>query len=299
MEELEVLRKKYLFSLIVLVVIVLVLLVLFYAFFGFDSELISLFSFLLVFFIVLYLYLNRKKKEAFERQYKKVVVIDVMREVFTDVKFNYDKGLPISVIRGTDMMHTGNIYNSNDLFSGKYKNVNFSCSDITIGNETTDSDGNTSTTYYFIGQWYIFDFNKCFRGEFQVCENSFRHSNKKTGFLGIGKVNDIVEVEDVEFNKTFSVYASDPHSVFYVLTPKIIESIKQINEEVSGKLLFCFIGSKLHVGVYSGKDNFKVSAFHKVDLEKAKEKIKKELLPITNFIDKLDLDNDIFKTTGN
>lgn len=290
MEELEKLRKAYVnhmvIGLIISIVVVVILFVLY------NAIQFLFFAFIICFMIVLLTGGSKKKK--YSTAYKKEIVTTTMQELFTDIVFDYDKGLPSSVIKETDMMRLGNRYSSNDWYSGKYKDVSFTSSDVSIEEVTTDSEGHTHTTVYFRGQWYIFNFNKNFKGKFQVCEKDFHYS--KHGGL-FDKSIEKVEVEDIDFNKQFRIYSTDAHSVFYVLTPHIIESIKKINEAIPGRLLLIFKDNSLHVGIYNGSDNFEPSIFHKIDVEKSKEKVRKEIEPITKFVEELRLDNNIFSSS--
>ena len=287
MEELERLRKRYLRHMVIGTIIsVVVILVI-----ALSTQVIEVLFIGTIIAIIIVAITGASKKKAYDDKYKKDIVTTTMQEIFTDVGFDYDKGFPSSIISNTGMMRMGNTYSSNDWYSGKYKDVTFACSDVLIQEVTHDSEGHTSTTTYFSGQWYIFGFNKKFKGEFQVCEKDFHYS--KHGGL-FDKSVEKVEVEDVDFNKKFRIYSNDAHSVFYVLTPHIIENIKKINNDIAGSLLFCFKDNLLHVGVYNGKDNFKPKVFSSMNLEEEKSKVRKEIEPITKFVDELRLDNSIF-----
>ena len=234
-----------------------------------------------------------KEKKEFVNSYKQNIVVATLNQIFSDVHFDLERGIPEQVIRDTDMMMMGNIYSSNDYFYGKYKDILFECSDVLIQQETTDSDGDTHTTTYFNGQWYIFQFNKRFKGSFQVCEKSFHYAKRQGGLFSKNK-DEKIEMEDQEFNKLFKVFGSDAHSVFYVLTPNTMEKIKQINNEIPGSLLFCFKDDRLHVGVYNGKDLFEPKLRKPVNIANDTQSTRKEIDAILRFVDILNLDNDLF-----
>ena len=104
-----------------------------------------------------------------------------------------------------------------------------------------------------------------------------------------------VSMEDQIFNKNFRIYAQDEHDAFYILTPSLMEKIKNLESSISGKLLFCFIDNKLHVGIQNNKDSFEHSIFTKIDEEKVKNEISKDIKMITAFVDELNLDNNLFR----
>ena len=248
---------------------------------------------LLIIGIIITTSLSNKPVSEFKMAYKNTFVLKALKSVFDDLEYNPASGFDISVIRDTGMMYMGDRYSSNDYVKGKYKNINVEQADVHIEEEvtTTDSDGNTTTHYetIFMGQWMIFDFNKNFNANVQVCGKRF--TNAKRGILKYKKV----EMEDEEFNKMFRVYAIDAHEAFYILTPSLMDRIKKLATNTKGSLLLCFVDNKLHIGISNNKDAFEVSIFRKLDEEKIISDITTEIKLITNFVDELNLDNDLFR----
>ena len=144
-----------------------------------------------------------------------------------------------------------------------------------------------------MGRWMVFDFNKSFKANIQVCQKGFW--NSKLGNWNSRNTYKKVMLEDQEFNNNFRVYAQDEHEAFYVLTPTIISKIKDLSNNISGKLLFCFVDNKLHVGIANDSDSFEHGIFTKIDEEDIMNNISKDIKLITNFVDELNFDNDLFK----
>ena len=234
-----------------------------------------------------------KANKKYQDLYKKTVVIETFKKIFQDVNFNLDQGISYQKISETKMMDMGDSFSSNDYVCGKYKDIPFESSDVEITETRTDSDGDSYTVTLFRGQWYIFDFNKSFKADLQVCEKGF--SNSRRGGLFSKTPFKKVELEDMEFNKLFKVYAQNELDAFYVLTPNTMENIKKLLSKINGKLLLCFINERLHIGVESNKDFYEASLRKKVDIPSSIEKTKNEISVITDFIDILRLDNDLFK----
>ena len=195
------------------------------------------------------------------------------------------------------MMNMGDRYSSNDYISGKYKNINVMQADVHIEEErqTTDSDGGTDTTWVtlFKGRWMVFDFNKLFKANIQVRQKGF--GNSQLSNWGSKIKYKKVMMEDQEFNNSFKTYAQDEHDAFYILTPSLMEKLKKLTSNISGKLLFCFVDNKLHIGIQNNKDSFEHSIFNKINEEKVINEISQDIKLITNFVDELSLDNDLFR----
>jgi len=265
---------------------------------------ITIFIFLITFNFELLLYpliigaiitsiLSAKDVSVFKSAYKKSIILEIFNSLFTNVKYAPGMGISKSVLASTNMIDTGDNFYSDDYISAKYKDVSFEFSDVKIEEEYTDSDGDKHTVTIFEGQWYIFDFNKTFKADLQVCEKGFRNARRGSLF-GPKKFNK-VELEDIDFNKEFNVYAQNSLDAFYVLTPGTMVKIKELNDKVQGKMLFCFINNKLHVGLHSGKNLFEPALFKEINIEQNHKQAIEEVKMITHFVDVLGLDNDLFR----
>lgn len=258
---------------------------------------IILIFFIFVFGIIITTFAASEPTKKYVLAFKQTFVLRSLQSVFTDLVYEPEKGIPESVIRDTQMMDMGDRYSSNDFISGKYKDINVVQADVHIEEEhtSTDSDGHTSTSWVtiFRGKWMIFDFNKSFRNNIQVCQKRFGNS-KLSNWNSTVKYKKVM-MEDQEFNKEFVVHSQDEHEAFYILTPALIEKIKNLSSSISGRLLFCFIDNKLHIGLYDGKDSFEPNIHKKIEEEKIINEINKDIKLITNFVDELNLDNDLFR----
>lgn len=239
----------------------------------------------------------QKPKKEFIRAFKNTFVLKSLQSVFTDLVYEPEKGLDESVIRNTQMMNMGDRYSSNDFVSGKYKNINVVQADVHIEeeHESTDSNGHTTRTWVtiFRGKWMIFDFNKTFKANIQVSQKNFGNSRIKNWGQKIKYKK--VMMEDQAFNNGFKTFAQDEHDAFYILTPALMERIKKLSSSIQGKLLFCFIDNKLHIGLQNGKDSFEHSIFSEINEEKVTKEIAQDIKIITNFVDELNLDNTLFR----
>ena len=254
--------------------------------------------FIIIIGLILFVISTNKKRRKFVLAFKDYFVLKSLKSTFTDLTYEPERGIPRSEIADTQMMYMGDRYTSNDYISGKYKNIEFHQSDVHIEEEdtTTDADGNTSTTYItiFRGRWMVFDFNKEFKSNIQVCQKGF--GNNRIGSLFSKNKYKKVEMESQEFNKKFTVYAQSDHEAFYILTPSLMEKITNLVNNSKGKVLLCFIDNKLHIGLYDNKDSFEPgSVFKAIDENKVNENIAKDIKTITNFVDYLSLDNDLFR----
>lgn len=282
----QVVVKKEIKCAIVIIAIGIVMLLL-------GLEFSTVFVLCFVFGMMFTMIFTHKPRKEFVQTYKKTVILELFKSMFTDVTYDLDRGIPKSVIADTGMMNMGDRYHSNDYMTAKYKDVPFAFSDVKIEEEYRDSDGDTHYTTVFRGQWYIFDFNKKFKADIQVCEKNF--SNARRGSLFSSERFKKIQLEDIEFNKEFKVFAKNDLEAFYILTPNTMEKIKEVNRKVRGALLFCFVNNKLHIGVDNNCDLFEPKIHAKIDIEKNTKQAREEIQFITHFVDILNLNNDLFR----
>lgn len=236
------------------------------------------------------------KNKKLAAVYKEKVVKGVLSEVFDNLVFEPTMGISYETVHATGMMNTGDIFSSNDLITGSYHGVGLTQSDVHIEEESTDSDGHRSTYTIFRGRWMIFDFNKTFHCDLQIISRHFAAAKRKGGIFS-KKENKMpkVELENEEFNKAFTVYAHDTAEAFYILTPHMQESLLKLHKNMKAPIMLMFCDGKLHIAVNNGKDAFEPNLTRKLEPERERSFILADTKVITEFIDEMKLDNDIYK----
>lgn len=304
LNDLEGKRKKYRNRIFLSIIIFAIIVYCITSLATVYNDFIIFLIFSIIIGVVISIFLTSSPRKKYSKAYKEYFVLKGLKEIFTDLNYEPESGMPYSIIADTHMMYMGDIYQSNDFISGKYKDVTFSQADVDIQEEreTTDSDGNT-TTYYvtiFRGRWMIFDFNKEFKANVQVAQKGFGNNKvKQRGLFSKKDDNSYyqnVKMESESFNKRFNVYAQSEHEAFYILTPSLMEKIERLDDNNKGKLLLCFINNRLHIGLYDKKDSFEApNCLFKINEEKELNRTNGDIKVITQFIDELNLDNTLFK----
>lgn len=238
---------------------------------------------------------TRKEAAEYKKTYKAYFVEQNLAKTFTNLQYQHEAGLNKQVLAATQMINTGDRYSSNDLTMGKYKNVNFTQADVHIEEEYTDSDGDTHYTTIFRGRFMIFEFPKKFNFKLEVVSKFFGVGKVPGGNPQTGRKFEKFEVESIDFNKKFKIYAEDGFETFYLLDPSFILKIEKVSAEYDKKMIFCFVGNKLYVGINEGKDSFEPPRPSKpIDEQLEIEKVSHDIKVITDFVDELSLDRKIF-----
>jgi hypothetical protein len=245
---------------------------------------------------VVFLVFVRSKREADYKEYfKDTVVRSMLQSRIPGSEYEPKNGLPKEFIRSTGLMLMGSIYNSEDYIKGTYNGVAFERADVVIEDESTDSDGNTTTTTYLRGRWMVFESNKDFNADLQVVQKGFGYANKRKSIF-VKKVDRRHEfqTEDEEFNKQFQCLCQNESEAFYLLTPGVMQGLMKLAAEADGKIMVGFVDNRLHVVVKSGKDSLEPPLFRAFS-EKDFEDVMREFNAITSFVETVNLDRKIFK----
>ena len=292
-EDLEKLRKKA--KNIKVMGLVLSVIIAFTLFRGEYSLLFSLITIMIG--ITITNIISSKSTKQFNLAFKEVFVLKYLKSIFSDLIYEPEKGLDASIIKNTEMIYMGDRYSSNDYISGKYKGISVVQADVHIEEkrESNDSDGHSTTMWVtlFKGRWMVFDFNKKFKANIQVIEKEFEYA--RTFNRNFTLPYHSVSMEDQVFNENFRVYAQDEHEAFYILTPSFMEKIKTLSNRISGKIMLCFVDNKLHIAIQNNKYSLEHSVFQKINEGEIIQEISKDIKLITDFVDELDLDNDLFR----
>lgn len=304
MDKLEQLRKKILnyYKIVLLVVWIIVVIT--------QTSLMFVFiAAIIVTIKIKPMYLEYKKL------FKNTIVLEALKEKFTEVDYRPNSGMKYQVISGTHMIDMGDKYHSEDFVSAKYKDIKFEQADVHIEEEytykTKNSEGETvletGYTTIFDGRWMVFDFNKKFKSDVQIFQmrylgeekkshiNKRKEKNRKKNVERRHKNDEYkkVSMESESFNDKFDVYSKDEHEAFYIITPSLMNKIEDLADKNIGILNLCFINNRLHVAIDECTNSFEPNLF--INTQKLIDKTAKEIEIITQFVDELNLDRNLFK----
>lgn len=168
-----------------------------------------------------------------------------------------------------------------DAFLGKYRGVEISISECNL---------NANKRNVFSGAIIRIRMNKDFEG-ITVIRPKKEIEVKDVKDLKKLRYNK-VELEDIEFNKTYDVYSTDQVEARYLLTTAFMERFKNINMAFDTKVAYCsFYGKYVYIAPYCKKDLFSICSLIKnVDDEKQFVKLFNEFTSILALVDHFKLD---------
>lgn len=167
----------------------------------------------------------KKAMNALRAEYKDTFLPGILNESFDDAKFEYWAGLTEMEVMQTSLYKLGNRLESEDLLTGEYKGVSFKQADVHIW-EHIEEDKEKRDIEHFNGRMIMFDTNSDYSSSVRVISKP-RSSGKGDYRLGFDEEHR-VEMEGMEFNDAFKVYARKAHDAFYILTPDVMEQMMRI-----------------------------------------------------------------------
>ena len=139
----------------------------------------------------------------------------------------------------------------------------------------------------FKGLILKFRCNKTASGRTIVIEN-----HEENLFMKIFQNNNYekVELEDIEFNKKFSVYSTDQVEARYMLTSAMMERLLNLKQTFKSKYIRAsFVGDELVLAIQSDKDLFRLAGFWTETNSKVYQTMFLELISILKITDALNL----------
>lgn len=216
-------------------------------------------------------------KKTFVYNFKRKVIKSIVMFIDENLDFSPTKCISQHTYMQSSLFQRHpDRYRGEDLVSGRIGNTNLEFSEIhsEYKTETRDSKGRRRTQWHtiFKGLFFVADFNRNFHGTTVVLPDL---AEKMFGFLGktLQKWNlsrdELIKLEDPEFEKLFVVYGSDQIEARYILTTSMMERLTQFHYKAKTKtknnIFVAFTGSKIFVAIACNKNLFEPKVFSSND----------------------------------
>lgn len=215
----------------------------------------------------------------FYKEYKMNIAEPILNRLFEEFQYRPSQGFSIDELTAFKVI-TGNlsIVESEDYIEGVYKGVHYRQADV-----KKEKSASASELLYMTaglqGRVSVYDFNKPIQGDIII-------RTKKTNAY-IGNMEKVV-MENLQFNEKFDVYATDAHTVFYLLTPQFMEYLLRL--KLWGDTVFRFSDNKIFVLRNHVSGIFEPDMGRTLDIAYEIGKSYNELKEVLDFIDILKLE---------
>lgn len=230
------------------------------------------------------------KARQLRLDFKNKVMPKIIDEKFPGLQYAPEKGLTSSQIMETSLVAGVDRFSSEDLVYGTIEGVEFTSGDVRLERKKeilSEAGKFVDYTPFFIGRIFRFQFNKDLTGLTIV-------QRKESPAPTQNRSLKPVSMESIDFNEQFTVYSTDEHAAYYLVTPDIIESILTLKSQIDGSLSFSYCNQTLNIGLNNFRNTFEIPLNGPVSQESI-DVIIRDFQAIQDFIRAMKLNHKLFK----
>lgn len=217
------------------------------------------------FCIALALFLAKGPYQKFRREFKEKIMNKIAYRFFPEMRYFHDRSVSKEFYDESKLFREElTNYSGGDFFQGKIGQVDFQFSEL-LCQYTTGSGKNKQTHTAFRGFFFVGDFHRDFYFRTTIQPDT---AESLLGIVGRGiqritSTGDqqLVDLENPEFEKLFVVRSSDQVEARYILTPAFMEKLVYFRQKVGNPVHLCFVNGKMFLAVSTNHDYFEPKLF--------------------------------------
>ncbi|MDP3586650.1 MAG: DUF3137 domain-containing protein [Sulfuricurvum sp.] len=230
-------------------------------------------------FIVLASITYRFMTQGYAKDFKSKIITPLIGAIDSNLLYNPDFMISQHLFERSQLFnHKVDRYNGNDYVKGSIDGVPLEFSDVHAEYQTKDSKGRTQWQTLFRGLFLVAEFNKYFKSKTVILPDQ---AEKNFGTLIGGWLqsinfsrDDLIRLDDPEFEKAFVVYGNDPIEARYILSHSMMKRILEFQKKITHPLFVSFVHNHIHIGIGTKKDLFEPAVFTSLlDFKQAMEYI--------------------------
>jgi len=199
-------------------------------------------------------------------EFKDKVIHPLIKQIDSSLKYKKDDMVSERIFLASKLFKKRiDRYSGNDLVYGEIDGVKLRFSDVNAQYVTKDSKGKTSTHTIFEGLFIVADFNKDFKGQTSVLPDTAEKlfGNMIGSWLQEKNMNrnELIKMDNPEFEKHFVVYGTDQIESRYILTHSMMDRLLTFKKKVSVPLYVSFRKDKIYLALEYNKDLFEPAVF--------------------------------------
>lgn len=302
LENLDKIRKRYLFTTLRFTFYLIAVILLFFIVLsqswvpGFIKGIWIFVSIGLFIYIVYKLYKTNKNNE-YKKLFKGEVIQPIVKFISDDLEYHPKRKIPKSLYRKSRLfLKDTDRFKGDDLIEGKIDKTVFHFSELHTQYKTTGNKGQTHWHDIFKGIFFIADFNKEFEGSTVLLPNQigggFSFFKK---IFGLNRKEKLVELADPEFTDNFTCYSTDDIKARYILTPALMERLNRFHKKYpDNRVALSFVDGQIFVAISYPHDLFEPSYFKSVVNYDQMQSYFDDIRLVVEIVEDLNLNNRIW-----
>lgn len=201
---------------------------------------------------------------GYRSEFKGRVIQKLVHFIHPDLVYAPEEGVTRETFKCSELFkHRIDRYHSEDQVYGKFGATQMGFSEVHAEYKTR-SNKKTHWHTLFRGLFFVADFNKHFQGKTLIlpdtAERLFGRLGKKLQSWNASR-DQLVKLEDPEFEREFVVYGSDQIEARYILSTSLMARILAFKQKTTKRIHLSFVGSHVFVAIPYQKNLFEPRLF--------------------------------------
>jgi hypothetical protein len=299
LNELEEMRKHLLYRIFVVgVLFSLVSVFLFIILSSFLFQNPDFLIFALFTYIGIGTFIYRFLIKDYTLKFKQNIIKPLVKAISKELSYNCHNHVNEYLFNRSDLFTKPDRVSGNDYVKGLVKGTKIEFSDIHAEIRQKNSKNKDSWSTLFRGLFIVAEFNKNFTTKTLVLPDSAQNTfgNLIGGWLQSNNFarDELVKMDDNEFEREFVVYSKDQIEARYILSHSLMKKLLELKKRSKHPLYISFVGNHIHLAIKYNKDLFEPSIFYSLlDYKIAMEYVETLHLAL-NIVDELKLNKKIW-----
>jgi hypothetical protein len=299
LEELEKQRKNLRYRIIVIGAIYsLIVLLLAIVIFPYVSENSDFIYFIVFGYFTLGTIIYKFLVKDYTSEFKQSIIKPLIHAIDEKLSYNTQHHITQHLFNRSDLFSSPDRINGNDYVKGNINGTNIEFSDLHAEKRHKNSKGKESWSTIFKGLFIVAEFNKNFHAKTVVLPDT---AQSTFGSLignwlqsnNFGR-DELVKMDDNNFEEEFVVYSSDQIEARYILSNSLMKKLLVFKNKSEHPVYISFIGNHIHIAVYYNKDLFEPSVFRSLLKYKIAMEYVKTLHLAIGIVDELKLNQKLW-----
>jgi len=199
-------------------------------------------------------------------KFKRKIIEPLIGIIDKNLYYNGDRHIPQFFFERSKLFSKIDKFDGDDYVSGTIDGIRLDFSDIVAKKRYRNDDGHEEYSTVFQGLFIVAEFNKDFRGRTSVLPDSAQSmfGDLIGGWLQSNNMSrdELVKMDNNEFEKEFVVYATDQIEARYILSHTIMSKLLSLKKRSKHPVYVSFVGKHIHIAIEYKKDLFEPSVFH-------------------------------------
>jgi len=215
---------------------------------------------------ILYLFLYRLKIKNYTDTFKHTIITPLIKAIDPSLSYTPDAHIMQASFDHSQLFpHSIDRYNGSDYVQGNIEEIPLDFSTVHAQYQTRDSKGRTHWNTLFHGIFLVTAFPKMFHATTVILPDQAEKlfGNLIGGWLQAHNTSrdDLIRMDDPEFEKMFVVYGKNPIEAHYLLTHSMMQRMVTFQKKMHYPLYFSFIDNRIYVAIKTNKEMFEPSIF--------------------------------------